>query len=304
MKTSRKLLVLVLALVMVFACAVPAFAVQAGDPGSEPIPATTPTETGVFHVTLSIQSYAKVVGGTTTGPFKSFDLDVLMGTAGVTASYTVEDVLNAAASQYSGIVDFDIYTDPVHGDYVKRIKDVANSKWYEALSAKSGTKKYLCGWMFRLNEKIPMYNSTDGANITQTYVKANDVIDFYFANPYISNGSGHSTRYMAVTWDADSSSLQLLFSNLYIPNGSTDWTIKQFTAIGYETIKIYVDGVYDSQTYTDGTGHFALSGSYTGTHTIRVESVYNAYNTFVDYNNSSISYKIPKYVDANSSITF
>jgi len=301
MKTSRKILVLVLALVMVFACAVPAFAVQAGDPGSEPIPSTTPTETGVFHVKLNIQSYSKTSSGTTTGPFKVFGLDVQLGTTGVTNSFTVEDVVNAAASQHSSIVDFYIANDTTHGHYVKKIKDAANSKWYEALSMKSGSNTYLCGWMFRLNGKIPMLNSTDGAGISQTYVKSGDVIDFYYANPYITGSTDHSTKFMAI--GVDSAGFQLLFSDLYIASGATNWTIGQFTTPGLAYIKVYVDGTLDTNTLTDGTGHFALSGTYTGTHTIRVEYRYNAYNTFTN-SSGTVSYGVPRFVDAVLDYTF
>ena len=96
---TKKLITLLLALTMVFACAVPVVAVSNNSSGTY-TQTTIPTVDGTFSVKLNIQGYGIDDGTTTYNPIQQFNLDVDMGSAdAIDASYTVEDVLNAAAIQ-------------------------------------------------------------------------------------------------------------------------------------------------------------------------------------------------------------
>ena len=298
MSKMRKLITLLLALTLIFASVVPVMAAQIDDPGYE-IPNAV---NGEIHVKLNIQGYSITSGGVTTGPIQQYNLDVALGQANVDEAFTVKDVLTTADSDYSNILDFNITTDSAHGYYLKGIKDVSSGIWYEALPMKKGSKTYYCGWMFRVNEKIIMANSVNGASIGEAYVKDGDVIDVFYANPYTS---GDATLYQVVTYNSALAKLQLLMSKLYIPNGSSNWTINDFTEVASQYVRVYVDGTLDTNMLmTSSNGTFNVSGTYTGEHMVRVVSLSSAYQTFTDPSNSSITYNVPKYLDAYTKITF
>ena len=295
MSKMRKLITLLLALTLIFASVVPVMAVTVDTPGYTSTSATVIN--GVFHVKLNIQGYATYKNNILNGPIQRFYLDVTMGSANGSKSYTVKDVLEAAATQYSSILDFDINSDNDHSSYLHGIEDVATSKWYVSGAMKNidlpNKPTYYCGWMFRINGQIPMLDSTNGALINQAYIKQNDVIDVYYANPYNQN---YSTKFTQVIYDTTASSFRLLYSDLYIPTGSSNWTITSFAPVESEDISIVLDGVLLTDDFsTDEDGYFTIDGITSGSHTIKV--VVNQYNLFRDVTDTSLYYYVPAFLN-------
>ena len=299
---TKKLITLLLALTMVFACAVPVVAVSNNSSGTY-TQTTIPTVDGTFSVKLNIQGYGIDDGTTTYNPIQQFNLDVDMGSAdAIDASYTVEDVLNAAAIQYADILAFNIITDDDHGQYLYGVKDINADMWFVPKAVKNGTKTYFCGWMFRINGQMPMLNSTDGASIDEAYVGENYVVDVFYANPYDIN---YSTAFTQVIYDTITSSgakrFQVLYSNCYYANNNTTFTVTNFAPAAYQSIQVIVDGTTLNVT-TNSNGKFALSGLSSGTHTMKV--VFDVYNTFTDAMDSTVYYDIPEVLNTYNTFTF
>ena len=297
---TKKLITLLLALTMVFASAVPVMAVGINTPGYT---STSPTlESGEFYVKLNIQGCSIDDGNNITGPIQAINLNVKMGTENASSTYTVKDVLTNAASQHSDILDFNMVYTTNHGWYLSGIEDVNDEVWYNAKALKNPeinpNPTYFCGWMFRINGQIPMYNSTDGASLDQAYIKRNDIIDFYYANPYDPD---YSTAFTQVIYDSATSKFQFLYSDLYIENGEEDWTIMPYAVAPYQNIYVSVDGGNYLYRYTDQNGQFSIANLSSGEHTIRV--IVNWYNVFTDYEDSSIEYYVPAILSTFATVT-
>lgn len=286
MKTSKKLLVVVLALVMILACAVPAFA-DPSDPGSY-VQSGSYSVTGKFNVTLTIQSYAT----NSMNPISRYYYTVDMGTAGVTNTFTVKDVLVRAAAKYSWL-SFEFGSDSAHpGAYLYGVKDTSKSSNYlEAMIMYRNSTAYYNGWMFRINGMIPMVTTTNSALITEAYVSPGDNITLYYAN---ADTQGTSANFAKLVYDSANSSsttiaYKVLVSNCYYDNGSS-WTIEDYSTLAENsTVTVYIDNDSTGQSKTvDANGNitFAISSFGSGSHTIWLSP------TYLTYTNGSTTYYV------------
>ncbi len=300
----KKVLAVVLALVMILACTGSAFAVVYGSPGSY-VQGSGTSISGTFNVKLNIQGY-KIHSGsnTTTGPIEEFYLNVSMGATGVSKVYTVKDVLDAAAIQYSSILEFDINSDDDHSSYLHGIKDVDSSTWFVSGAMKNGTSTYYTGWMFRINGQIPMINTTKAALINEAYISQNDVIDVYYANTY---DQSYATAFTQIIYDGLTDSgarrFRLLYTECYVSGGGYyNWVISQYDKAANLPITVVIDGQSFSVT-TNNNGRFNVSGLSTGvTHTMEIRV--NAYNIFTDPIDSTITYSVPDVLNTYSTFVF
>ena len=294
MKTSRKLLVLVLALVMVFACAVPAFAM--GDTGTSYLePSTHPVENNSFTVTLSIHSGKIGSGSSASNAINRYFYVVDMGTDGVPGSYTVADVLNAAAAKYSWL-SFEHNGEEHHpGTYVSGVIDSTvldsnnNPITFEPVSITDGTRTGYCGWMFMVNGKFPKIDATNGALIHQAYVKAGDHIDLYFANSLTSTNA--TRRVFLEPYSYSGTTLKLKGWSAYsYYNSNGTWIISSsYSPItsGYFSIKI--DNTTYSRQFSEN-GLVTFNNISTGVHTITIMPKYNTFTSGIG------NYQLPSYL--------
>lgn len=289
MKTSKKLLAVVLALVMILACTVTAMADDPVDPGSY-VQSGSYSITGTFNVTLTIQSYAT----STMNPISRYSYTVDMGTAGVSDVYTVKDVLVRAAAKYSWL-SFEFGSDSAHpGAYLYGVKDTSkSSSFLEAMIMYRNSTAYYNGWMFRINGMIPMVDTTNSALITEAYVSPGDNITIYYAN---ADSQSTSTIFSKLVYDSANSSsttiaYKVLVSNCYYDNSST-WTIEDYSVLpANSTVTVYVDNQTTGQSKTiDANGNitFNVSSFGTGTHTIWLSP------TYLTYTNGSTTYYVPR----------
>lgn len=303
MKTSRKLLVLVLALVMILACTVPAMALS--DTSAVYTQTTIPTEDGEFYVTLSIQS--DIVGS--YGPITTYYEGILMGDENaVDASYTVEDVLYNAATQiswltYTTVNGYDEHPGSfLYGVASSNILDLSTPYPYspfafEPVLITDGNATGYCAWAYRVNGKIVKKSNGDGALIDEAYVKAGDHIDIYFANTLTYSHATKSVKFEATGYDGTNDQLTLRGYSSYSYFGTNgNWYIGSYSVISSKTFTVKVDGV--SQTVTSSsTGYFVLNNVDSGTHIIEFCPTYNS---FVK---NSITYQLPNYLGTMFSIT-
>ena len=289
MKTSRKLLVLVLALAMILACAVPAMADDPQYPGSY-VQSGSYSVTGTFNVTLTIQSYAT----STMNPISRYSYTVDMGTAGEEDTYTVKDVLVRAAEKY-GWLSFEFGSDSAHpGAYLYGVKDTSkSSSFLEAMIMYINSTAYYNGWMFRINGMIPMVNATNSALITEAYVSPGDNITLYYAN---GDTQSTSTIFSRLVYDSVNSSsttiaYKVLVSNCYYGSGST-WTIDDYSVLPENsTVTIYIDNASTGQSKTiDANGDitFDIASFSSGVHSIWLSP------TYLTYTKSSTTYYVPR----------
>ncbi len=294
MKTSRKLLVLVLALAMVFACAVPAMAMS--DTGTSYLePTSHPVENNSFTVTLSIHSGKIGSGSSASNAINRYFYVVNMGEDGHPGSYTVADVLNAADAQYNWL-SF-VYNGESHhpGTFVSGVVDSsvvdANNSpiTFEPVSITDGTRTGYCGWMFMVNGKYPKIDATNGALINQAYVKDGDHIDLFFANSLTSTNA--TRRVFLEPYSYSGGTLKLKGWSAYsYYTSSGAWVISSsYTPItsGYFSIKI--DNTIYSRQFNN-SGLVSINNIGSGLHTITIMPKYNTFTS------GSGSYQLPSYL--------
>ena len=265
MKTAKRILTVALALMLIFALAAPSFAMSTSASYVQNALSNAPTETGVFNVNLSILSYS--MGNSR---IERYNLPVNVGTAGITDTYFVSDVLDAAQTQYSWLTFYsDIYT-VLTGDssYVYGVKDTSVSTTvFGRVPGYSGTH----GWMFRINNRFPLLHQSDrpagyntstmgplGATIDEAYVTANQTVTLYYATTQSDSGC---TRYMAADSAVFDSEDNTLSFDLYCSKSyySTTppyyyWYIKAFTIVPDNmSFDIYVNGTLYTESSEDGT---------------------------------------------------
>lgn len=212
MKTTKKIITLVLALALIFALAAPSFAVFGNTACYEQNALdNVPTITGTFTVYLTFISETR--NGSYIG---RYDLPVYMGASGVTDEYYVRDVLLAAQSQYSDWLTlygnaYTVLTGSSTALVGVKDSDVSSTTIFGPVLSYSGRN----GWMFRIDNKFPLLDPADwptdpdhpendyteedgplGATIEQAYVQPNQHITFYFAE---ASSSSSATTYMKIT---------------------------------------------------------------------------------------------------------
>lgn len=308
MSKMRKLITLLLALTMVFACAVPSFAtVAANQPvsggmskyvqGSD----STYYVSGTFTVHLNIYSGQDSGYGTINSTY-----DVAMGSSdAVDELYTVEDVLDAAAASNNNLT-FSISSNTYHQSWLQGIKDsnVGYNHLFEAKSLKYNSTTYYCGWKFRINGMLPYYTpssgTAEGCLISNAYVTPGDTVDLYFANVYNQTIATKVRKVVYVTPENESPYLQLLEAECYVPSGQTDWTLTNWAPVASQNVSIKVDGV-NQTVATDNNGAFTCSVS-SGTHTFRFNTTTLQYSYKVG--TKTYYYQVPAIVGMYSKITF
>lgn len=259
MRKMRKLFGVLLAVAMLFAVAVPAFAMSNTSASYTQVPlVSAPTESGHFTVYLSICSNS--VNG---NYIHRYNLPVNMGQTGVTKTYNVSDVLVAADSQYNWLTIYSRIDTVITGasTYVYGVKDTDVSST-QVFSPVTGYDSYN-GWMVRINGKYPLLNSADwptgwtpamgpiGASIDQAYVQANDKIDLYFADTMNLPRATNYTVVDSAAYNAtyDELTMDIYESYSYYRSSDWYWMINDF----YELDTVDVTVKIGSNTYTDTT---------------------------------------------------
>ena len=274
---TKKLITLLLALTMVFACAVPVMAdeqtITHQDPTLEqPVSSAHPTETGTFTVYLSVGSYS-LYGGSTNYVIERQYYPVTMGADGVTDKYYVSDVLANAISQYPWLSLY-YYTGTIISGtppYVYQLSDTSVFNNYKF--GHLGTTSDYNGWMFRINGQFRLINSSEipagnsapyGASITQAYVNAGDRIDLVLCNANNDAYSTHWTLIDNITYTNNVLNFYIVSSDSYY-DSNNDWQIGNYETADNFSCTVYVDGVAHTIT-TDANGKGSIT--FTGTNVL------------------------------------
>ncbi len=294
---TKKLITLLLALTMVFACAVPSFAVTAnsipvvgGDSyylqGSASSYAVTDAIT--VHVYINSGTYQNS-SSVKYGPIDAV-YDVTL-TPTQSTTYSVEDVLYAINNSTTNTILFDMSTpDPTgsHQSWLHGVKDTSinSSFWFAASTLYNGSTPYYCGWMFRINGNIPAYIATVnneekilGYEIADAYVSDGDVINLYYSNIYNHNFATKSdalvlTGTPTLSDNTYSATFKAMQCQCYKDEGDEDWTLVNWSLLAGNNYEVLIDGVSYGTISTDGTtGCFTVTGLSEGTHTIRIATV-------------------------------
>ena len=286
---TKRFITLLLALTMVFACAVPVMADDDLPDGSYIQGDEEDYEIeGEFTVTLTIQSH-KV---SSHGPICYYYLPVTLGEEDESDFFTVADVLDAAADQYTNLSFLNGSLEPMHqGSYLYAVQDT--DVWTDPFTVQSfyqsGTTCYY-GWMFRINGMIPMVNASTGALLNQAYVQENDNITLYFATIESETVATRSTKIMYLGSYNGVQYFRLIESHCYASSGTGGWTITDYDYLANESVTIVVDGYTNNPiTYTGTTNDYGIIGftSISGTHTIELRPKY------VPVTKNNIQYYIP-----------
>lgn len=287
MKTAKRILTVALALMLIFALAAPSLALSS-TAGSY-IQSGTTTVNGEFVVTLSIQS-DKV---DSTGPISRLYYTVEMGTDGITDSFTVSDVLNAAQAKYNWLTFYSSSNTPLHVDYfVYGVQDssVSTTEMFTPVNVSLNGSTAYCGWMFRVNGMIPMAsNGTTGLLMNQTYVKDGDHIDLYYAS--IDADSATVSTVLEAYAQSGNTVYFMVYGSTVTDEGVNGWDVSNYSYYANKTIYIKYDGTLYSAT-TNSYGIFGLSNVSSGIHTVELVPDY----TYGVKNN--ITYGVPKYTGA------
>ncbi len=318
---TKKLITLLLALTMVFACAVPSFATSVR-PGTYNQAASTnpPTVSGQFTVTLNIVS--DTIGSVV---IKRTNLPVTLGSSSSPATtYTVADVLYAASTQYSWLsiyknANLDPFTNT--STFVYGVKDTAQGNTVFAPDFTNLTK--FRGWLYKINGQYPLLNaidipsdhnvSTEGpccAKVHEAYVVAGDVIDLYFGDSTASESTATRTMYITdANYNASSNMLTVAVASAYSWDEEITedilyyWHVTDNDKYNYNPItsqKVYMK-VDNSQSYVTITNGTITKSGVTlspGDHTIELVTVYSAWYTL-----GGVYYKFPKYLGTTYTIT-
>jgi hypothetical protein len=317
MKTTKKILTLVLALALIFALTAPSFAIVSGNQpiaGDDSYYVQTNTsdyyQSGQFTVYLSINSGKKGNSGPISRVY-----EVTMGSANaVDQLYTVEDVLTAAHAQNSNLI-FSISSDTLPNynnepyDTLTGVADwqVAYFVSFDGALLKYGGSSYACGWKFRINGMLPYYThynnnnvpKTEGCYISNAYVTADDVIDLYYANVH---SGAVVTKVRKIVYETPENAdpyFQLLEADCSWDGIAThDWVPSQWAPVESGTISIKYDGTSATiQPGTDGKFSFSVTP---GTHTFKVVTEMASYT----YGNNNTTYLVPSVAGMYSVIDF
>lgn len=289
MKTSkpmRKALMLALAVMLVFALAIPAFAqdyfttttayYQQG---------TAPTYSNAIDVNFIVES--RKIGSDSL--YKTISVTL---TPSGTQSFYVRDVLLAVQNNASNNLTFnDSSGNPIDSsdDYVYSITDTSPNP--DVTYAPTSPTAWN-GWMFRINGQFPLIKSNpkEGASISSAYVTNGDTIYFYHDDPSSSSASAKYAKITSIT-DNDSDSLTVnvkASTNYYGPAPSYTWYINNFANCQYLKVKAYnTNGTYITSGTTDSFGNVTLNVGSFGTNRYKVE-VERKYFVNSDYNNGLI----------------
>ena len=280
-KYAKKLLALAMVLAMVLSLSVSAMALTDPDGTYTQVDLDTsavPQISGEATVYLSIVSDRVYDNNGNYAQIERYNLPVTVGETGVTATYYVSDVLLAARNQYSWL---DYYTangtrvqDHFYSVYGVKDTSVSNTiifqpaeydymevdDWFDEDDAIFAYLQYCCnGWMFRINDQIPLLNAADwpanptqseyGALITEAYVVNGDHVFLYFADTYEAENYDeeyvyyyddvYATQYLKldnILYDdqAETISVDLYASKVVTNHYSMQWDLSEVDYVPYE----------------------------------------------------------------------
>ncbi len=295
---AKKIVSLVLAMMLVFALALPSFAIVSGNQPTYPNGASyyVQANNSDYYVNGQITVHLHVV--TYKYPVNTFVdrvYNVTVGTANATNQLiTVADVLTKLEQDNVGIGFSILY--PNNQYLLNGVHDTLNqaNDWYYGAILYKGSTAHACNYMFRINGMLPYYypsGSTTpiGCLISDAYVTDGDTIDLYYANAYKQNLATGVEFIRQVS----NKTFQILYSKCYYtnPNNSNDWNPTAWT-LPYvsEYVDIFVDGV-SITVYVDGNGQFTLNSLSTGTHSFMTDSM--LFTQFSTTPNGSTKYYVP-----------
>lgn len=313
-KYAKKLLALVMVLAMAMSLGVSAYALNdtAGSYVQDPLAdVNNHAITGTTTVYLSIVSDRVYDGNGDFVQIERYNIPVtLMDTSGDGSGtvYYVSDVLNTAKQQYSWLKFYSASGYEISGvpSYLYGIKDTAVSgsvifqpaeydlmdvdNWFDDEDdAMEAYFQYLCnGWMFRINDKMPLLDEADwptqyvgrvdycGAPITQAYVEGGDSIVIYFADIYNDINYDETGEYLYednypteyVLFDNISLTGDTLTANVYSSiiakdPYTMDWVLDDVnfvpTAVGTK-FHVAVDGVDRGEITVGNNGAISITG--------------------------------------------
>lgn len=326
MSKMKKLIVLLVTLTMVFASAVPSFAIVAANQpafgGNTYYEQTSPSDyyvDGEITVHLHVTTFKYPAGYNIDRVY-----DVTVGTAGHTNQLiTVKDVLEKAATDNSNLA-FTIQTvwNSNYLAYDSTLTSVEDSINYPSLPfgaaiLYNGSTAYACGYMFRINGMIPYFTHTNVNNVTKTegclinnaYVTNNDTVDLYYKNIY-KKFQATRVEYVdriSYTQNLDgqtySATFQFMEGQCYYNTNDDDWTLTNWAVnSNYKNsdVIIYIDGVSNT-VHLDSNTQFTISNLSAGTHSFRFKT---SYAQFATSQNGSIYYDVPSRVGMLSYFTF
>lgn len=225
-RKMKKGLVLVLALIMVFAMSTSVFAVSGitGNNGQylegTAIPPTTDADCSTYVVTTPTASTSAGVTLVVEAgdAFENYEIQegsafreimTVSLTATSAQNFTVEDVLEAA-NETSSAFNFSI-KQTSSGPYLEYV-EYGDYTWEEGQIG-------FDGWVFRVNDKFPVEITDDevgyqGASIGETYVKDGDVIHFFYDFPSqltssIPSLAADYIRGTLTSWNASALTVQM-----------------------------------------------------------------------------------------------
>ncbi|OQA08410.1 MAG: hypothetical protein BWY65_01502 [Firmicutes bacterium ADurb.Bin373] len=286
-KTMSKALMLALAVMLVFALAVPALAQNYFTTTSASyVQGTAPTySNSTIHVNLVLES-RKISGNNLYKTVSNVAL-----TAGSTPkSFYVRDVLLAVQSDTNNNVSFNDYDgNPIDSskDYVYSITDKSSNPY----RTYAPTSRYAWnGWMFRINGQFPLEKSSPvtGASIATAYVTDGDTIHFYHDDMDEAGDGAYYAKITSVNKSGNNLTVNVKASFQYDQSQSPyNWIIDDFT--NYQGAQVQVrdaNGNLIDSGYTDASGNVTLNVTgKTGTCTVEVV---RSFLETIDYQNGLI----------------
>lgn len=286
-KPMRKALMLVLALMLVFAMSGPAMAQDyfTTTSGSY-LQGTAPTYSNTtINVNLVLES-RKISGDNL---YKTVS-NVALTAGGTPKSFYVRDVLLAVQGNSGNNVSFnDSSGNPIDSsdDYVYSITDKSPNP--DVTYAPTSPTAWN-GWMFRIDGQFPLEKSSPvtGASIATAYVTDGDTIHFYHDDGKESGDGAYYAKITSVSKSGNNLTVNVKASFQYYDDAyPNDWNIDDFS--NYEDAHVQVrdaSGNLIDSDYTDSSGNVTLD--VTGkTGTCTVEVVRYFFST-IDYQNGLI----------------
>lgn len=282
-KPMKKALMLVLALMLVFAMSCPAFAQDyfTTTSGSY-LQGTAPTYSSAISVNLVLES-RRISGNNLYRTFSNVAL-----TPDGEQSFCVRDVLLAVQSNPGNVSFNDVDGNPIDSsdDYVYSVTDKSPNP--DVTYAPTG-RYDRNGWMFRIDGQFPLLSAGTGASISTAYLTDGDTIHFYHDDGDEDGEGAYYAKITSVTKSGNNLTVNVKASFQYYDDAYPyDWNIDDFTNYVGTLVKVYdATDNYVAGGYTDAYGNVTLSIASLGTPTCKVIVPRTFFST-IDYQNGLI----------------
>jgi hypothetical protein len=283
-KTMRKALTLALAVMLVFALSVPAFATDYFTTtnasylqGSEGSYATSTT----IYVNLVVES--RQISGNNLYRTVS---NIALNPGGTPKTFDVRDALLAVQGT-NGLTFNDSSGNPIDSsdDYVYSITDTDPNpdRTYAPTSPTAWN-----GWMFRIDGQFPLLSAGWGSSISTAYLTNGDTIHFYHEDMDDGGSGAYYAKITSVSNDGDYLTANVKASSTYYED-DYDWVINNFTNYQGVTVQVLdANGNFITSGATNASGNVVnLDISSLGTPTCKVKVVRRFLSTG-DYQNGLI----------------